>query len=184
MQNHNIKKKTHPLYLLFTGDGKGKSSAAMGLVFRSLGHDASLAVIQFIKSEYLKTGEKKMALSLGVVWENYGFGFIRTDQEKLKAQKEVAKGFQRVKELILSHSYDLIVLDEFTYTLTLELLPLEEVISFFTSLKEDPLRPHIVFTGRNAPPSLVEICDLVSSIEEIKHPFESTNIKAQPLIEF
>ncbi|MFA5514095.1 MAG: cob(I)yrinic acid a,c-diamide adenosyltransferase [Sphaerochaetaceae bacterium] len=182
LQPNSIKR--HPLLIVYTGDGKGKTTSAMGLVFRTLGHEGKVFVIQFLKSESLKTGEKKMAKRLGVGWENYGTGFLKTEQDFIKAKEIIEKGWQRAKELITANKYDLIILDEFTHSLKNNLISTEQALSFFKSLKGDEQVPHIVITGRDAPKQLIEIADLVSSVEVIKHPYIESKLLAQKMIEF
>lgn len=185
MHSHSSEKRAeHPLLILYTGDGKGKTSAAMGLVFRACGHDGSCAVLQFIKHEHLETGERSMARRLGIPWENHGTGFLWDQKKTEEARIACVEGWMRAQAWITSHDYDLIVLDEFTYPLSYGFIPLEEVIGFFTHLREDPLRPHVVITGRNAPEPLVKVCDMVHSIMEVKHPWRSAHVKAQQMIEY
>ncbi len=181
MPNNNIK---NPLLIVYTGDGKGKTSSAMGLVIRGIAHDAKVAVFQFIKSDALKTGEKILCKKLGVRWENYGTGFLYSDEEFVKAKSIFIKGWQVAKEAIVSGKYHLVVLDELTYLLNNQTIALDEVIAFFESLKQNPNRPHVVITGRSAPKRLIEISNLVSEINSIKHPFDSENIQAQKIIEY
>lgn len=181
-----IKRKiiTNPLLILYTGNGKGKTTAAMGLVFRAAGQGGSSAVIQFIKDEDLVTGERRMATRLGIPWENHGTGFLWDQERPLVAKEAAVAGWEQAKRWVRSHAYDLVVLDEFTYVLTNDFVSMEDVLRFFMELRQDPDRPHIVITGRNAPPKLVEICDMVHEIVEIKHPWRTSSIGAQPMIEY
>lgn len=174
----------NPLLILYTGNGKGKTTAAMGLLFRAAGQGGSSAVIQFIKHENLVTGERRMAARLGIPWETHGTGFL-WDQEDVSSAKEAAgRGWEQARRWIRSHEYDLVVLDEFTYVLTNEYVSVEDVLRFFLELRHDPKRPHIVITGRNAPSKLVDICDMVHEIVEVKHPWRTSSIGAQPMIEY
>ena len=173
---------THNLIITYTGNGKGKTTAALGLLFRSLGHEKKGAVIQFLKLDSLKTGEKEFARKMGILWENYGAGFTWDDKKgENKAICEI--GFKRVKELMDDTSFDLIILDEFTYPLQFGFLDEKEVISFLSEYKKRDKRAHIVITGRNASDELIKISDLVSEINEVKHPF-TNHIPPQEMIEF
>ncbi|NCB02370.1 MAG: cob(I)yrinic acid a,c-diamide adenosyltransferase [Spirochaetia bacterium] len=174
--------KKYPLIITYTGNGKGKTTAALGLLFRSLGHHKKGAVIQFIKMDSLKTGEKEFAQQSGVLWENYGSGFTWDDKEN-KNKAICEKGFNRVKEILQDPSFDLVILDEFTYTLEFGFLDEKEVIHFFQEYKKREERAHIVITGRGASKGIIELSDLVSEIVEVKHPFTS-NIPPQAIIEY
>ncbi len=172
----------HPLIITYTGNGKGKTTAALGLLFRSLGHNRTCAVIQFIKLDSMKTGEKALAQKMDIIWENYGAGFTWDDKkEENRAICEL--GFNRVKELLTEATLDLIILDEFTYPLQFGFLDEKEVLLFLEEYKKKEKRAHIVITGRNASDALIEISDLVSEMREIKHPF-TQHIPSQAMIEF
>lgn len=168
------------LIIVYTGDGKGKTTSAMGLMLRTLGHNGKVFVIQFLKSSNLKTGEKKMAEMLKVSWENYGTGFLKSENDFKEAKEIIQKGWAKAKEVISSNSYDLVILDELTYCLTNDLIKLEEVVNFLKKNKS----AHIVITGRNAPKALIDIADLVSEVNLVKHPYIDRNLKAQKMIEF
>jgi cob(I)alamin adenosyltransferase len=177
----NIKKA---LLILNTGDGKGKTTAAMGLLMRTLGNGGKCAVFQFIKSSHLKTGERKLAESLNVRWKNFGFGFIRNEKDSQKTAQICKEGWQEVKEAILSNNYNLVVLDEFTYLLTNKFLDEDEVITFFENYKKEANACHVVITGRNATKRLIDVCDLVSEIKEVKHPYATDKLAPQRMIEY
>ncbi|MFA7371234.1 MAG: cob(I)yrinic acid a,c-diamide adenosyltransferase [Sphaerochaetaceae bacterium] len=170
-----------PLLIIYTGDGKGKTTAALGLLFRALGHGAKCAVLQCIKPEGLKTGEKHSALKMGVLWENYGAGFLWEDKTKEPSRQAALKGWQRAKELLITAELDLLILDELTYPLQENFLPLDEVVEMLSHGKG---QTHVVVTGRNAPQALIEEADLVSEIVTVKHPFSEAQIRAQKLIEY
>ena len=172
------------LLILYTGDGKGKTTAAMGLVMRALGHDGRCAVVQFIKKSTLDSGERRAAERLGVVWRNFGEGFTWNNPDLGPTIKACQEGWELAKVWIASGEYDLVVLDEFTYALTKSFLPLNDVLDWLLAHKNDQGLPHIVITGRNAPALLIENADLVSEIREIKHPWSSSGTKAQKMVEF
>lgn len=173
-----------PLIIVYTGNGKGKTTAAMGLVMRTLGHHKRCAVLQFIKPEDLQTGEKTFALSQGVLWENYGEGFLWNAKDEEPSRRACVEGWRRAMELIDTNTYEMIVLDEFTYALNSEFVEVENVVEFLTSKSQDPDLAHIVITGRDAPSLLVDTADMVHEIVEIKHPWRTSKIKAQSCIEY
>jgi cob(I)alamin adenosyltransferase len=173
-----------PLTIVYTGNGKGKTTAAMGLVMRTLGHGKDCAVLQFIKSEGLRTGERRFAEQNGVLWENFGEGFLWNLQDEEPTRQACERGWNRAKELIMSGRYELIVLDEFTYPLSNDYVSTGDVIGFLESLPGDLYRPHIVITGRDAPELLMDAADMVHEIVEITHPWRTAAVPAQACIEF
>lgn len=170
-----------PLLIVYTGGGKGKTTAAMGLLFRALGHGAKCGVVQFIKPNSLKTGEKRSAEHLNVVWENYGEGFLWKQDDIEPSRQAALKGWQRVKELLEEQELDLLILDEFTYVLQNGFVSTTEVVQFLSTQRG---KTHVVVTGRGAPAPLLEVADMVSEVVEIKHPLKEANIGAQKLIEY
>ena len=174
------------MVLVYTGDGKGKSCASMGQLFRALGHGARCAVVQFIKQdpETLDSGEYKSAMQLGVTWKHFGAGFTwEGENDKLNA--ELAKrGWEQVKRWISASAFDLIVLDEFTYTLTLGYLDADEVCTWIADHRSKEGFTHLVISGRNAPKALIDIADMVSEIQEVKHHLQLADRKAEAMIEF
>ncbi|MCK9547527.1 MAG: cob(I)yrinic acid a,c-diamide adenosyltransferase [Sphaerochaeta sp.] len=174
------------LILIYTGDGKGKSSAGFGQLVRSLGHGARCKVGQFIKEapEVLASGEYRVLRRLGVEWRNWGAGFTWVGDNDAKNRVLAQEGWETIKEWIEGRACDLILLDEFTYTLSLGYLDTEEVVRYLEARRQVDGFPHLVITGRNAPPALVAIADMVSSIEQVKHHLYDSGQKAQPMIEF
>ena len=168
------------LLIVHTGKGKGKTTAAMGLVLRALGRGLRVAVVQFIKGQW-ETGEK-IALSRFDACRFYtlGEGFTWETQDKERDIKAVHKAWQRARELIEDGSCDLLLLDEINIALRYEYLPLDELLEV---LANKPAALHIVLTGRNAPQRLIEASDLTTEMTEIKHPFRA-GIRAQEGIEF
>lgn len=174
------------LILVYTGDGKGKSCAAMGQVVRALGHGARCLVAQFIKQdpEKLDSGEYRSLTKLGVTWKQFGAGFTwEGENDQLNAQL-AKQGWEQVKRWISSGSFDLIVLDEFTYTLSLGYLDTAEICIWLSDHKMKEGFPHLVITGRNAPSQLVAIADMVSELGCIKHHLAGEGRKAQAMIEY
>jgi cob(I)alamin adenosyltransferase len=170
------------LLIVHTGKGKGKSTAAFGMAFRSLGHGLPVAVVQFVKGA-MDTGERMALERFGdlVSINRLGEGFTWETQDRQRDIAAAKHAWETAKELIKSGEYHLVVLDELNIVLRYDYLPLAEVLEFLTN--EKPADVHVVITGRNAPDGLIEIADLVTEMELIKHPFRS-GVKAQKGIEF
>lgn len=171
----------HGLTIVHTGNGKGKSTAAFGMVLRAWGRGFRVCVIQFLKSETGKWGEVLAAQKLGIEWHISGDGFTWASKDMDTTIARAQLGWELAQEKIASGEYDLIVLDEFTYPLAFGWLDPAETIHWLTAHK--PADLHLVITGRNAPPALLDYADLVSESREVKHPFH-LGLKAQPGIEF
>ena len=169
------------LVIVNTGDGKGKTTAALGMLLRAWGRGFRVCVIQFIKAETGKWGEIKAAEKLGIEWHASGDGFTWLSKDIGETTARALHGWEIAKEKIASGQYDLIVLDEFTYPLKFGWLKTSEVIEWLKANR--PAALHLVITGRYAPAELLEHADLVTEMNMIKHPFEK-GIKAQPGIEF
>ena len=169
------------LLIVNTGDGKGKTTAALGVIFRSWGCGLRICMIQFIKSSVFETGEFKAARQLNIEWHRCGDGFVFRSEGQNEAAAMAMEGWKLAQQKILSAAYDLIVLDEFTYPLIFGWLDPQEVADWI--LRNKPAAMHLIITGRNAPESLIEIADLVTEMKLIKHPFQN-GIKAQPGTEF
>jgi cob(I)alamin adenosyltransferase len=168
------------LLLVYTGHGKGKTTAALGIVFRALGRGLKVAVVQFIKGKW-KTGERTYAETLPeLTFLVMGRGFT-WESDDLSRDKEAArKAWQEAAQLIGGGEHAIVVLDELTYVINYDFVSLGEVL---TVLRERPAHVHVVVTGRNAPDEMVEMADLVTEMKSIKHPFER-GIAAQPGIDF
>ena len=169
------------LTIVFTGNGKGKTTAALGLALRAAGHGKKVAIIQFIK-ERTDTGEALALATLGDRIELHvtgsGFSWAQRDHD---AFKEVAQeGWRLAQAKIASRAYDLIILDELTYLVHFGLVPEAEVLA---AIAAKPPYLHLVITGRHAGPGLIAAADLVTEMQEIKHPYQR-GITAQPGIEF
>jgi cob(I)alamin adenosyltransferase len=169
------------LLIINTGDGKGKTTAALGMVLRAWGRGMKVCVIQFIKAETGQWGEIKAAKKLGIEWHTTGDGFTWLSKDKDETTARALHGWEIAKEKIASGNYDLIVLDEFTYTMTNNWLDTTEVLEWLRFNRLSDL--HLVITGRSAPAALIQQADLVTEMLMIKHPFEQ-GIEAQPGIEF
>ena len=165
-----------------TGTGKGKSTAAFGMVLRAWGRGLRICVIQFIKAETGKWGEVKAAEKLGIEWFSTGNGFTWLSKDMDETTARAQHGWKLAREKIASGDYDLIVLDEFTYPLHFGWLDVNEVIAWLRENKPPML--HLIITGRDAPEELIDFADLVTEMREIKHPYEEQDIQAQAGIEF
>ncbi|MET4632842.1 cob(I)yrinic acid a,c-diamide adenosyltransferase [Kaistia defluvii] len=170
------------LLIVHTGKGKGKSTAAFGMAFRSLGHGLPVAIVQFVKGA-MDTGERMALERFGdlVSINRLGEGFTWETQDRQRDIAAAKHAWETAKELIRSGEYHLVVLDELNIVLRYDYLPLGEVLEFLTN--EKPADVHVVVTGRNAPDALIEIADLVTEMELVKHPFRS-GVKAQKGIEY
>ncbi len=174
-------KRRHGLVIVNTGDGKGKTTAALGLAFRALGSGFKVFMVQYIKGKW-KTGEKKMADRLAPELQilPMGDGFTWDTQNPAQDIATTARIWEVSKEAISSGKYDIVILDEINVVMKLGYLDPRLVVDF---LKTREARQHVVLTGRGAPPAIIEAADLVSEIVPIKHPYRS-GIKAQQGIEF
>jgi cob(I)alamin adenosyltransferase len=169
------------LILIHTGQGKGKTTAALGLVFRALGQGLRVCVLQFIKSERGRWGETIMAERLGITWHALGRGFVFDPERRAQDAALATQGWELARECIASGAFDLVVLDEFTYPCKFGWLDASEVARWLA--QERPSHVHVVITGRDAPPELIAIADLVTEMVNIRHPHDR-GVAAQPGIEF
>ena len=169
------------LLMVFTGNGKGKSTAAFGMGMRILGHGRKLGVVQFIKGA-LQSGERAI---LGVHphcdFHVVGAGYTWDTQDREADMKTSAKGWAEALRMINDPSYDMVILDELNIVLKYQYLDLDEVLDVFAKRRE---MLHIAVTGRHAPESLIALADLVSEIRPLKHPYQEQGIKAQQGVEF
>lgn len=168
------------LVLVHTGNGKGKSSSAFGVVIRALGWKQSVGVVQFIKGKWI-TGEKRFFDQLGdVTWHTMGEGFTWDTQDKDRDIAAAEAAFAKAVDMINSGEYDLVVLDEINIALRYDYLDIHKVIE---SLEGRNKRTGVILTGRNAKPELMEYADLVTEMTEVKHPYKA-GIKAQRGVDF
>lgn len=169
------------LLIVHTGSGKGKSSSAFGMAIRSLGWGMKVGIVQYVKGAW-ETGEKNFfhANPDLLTFEVMGEGFTWDTQDRARDIEAARAAWERSKELILDPAYDFIILDELNIALRQDILPIDEIVAF---LKDRPLTKHICITGRNAKPELIEIADLVTEFEEVKHPFKA-GFKAQKGVEY
>lgn len=168
------------LVLVNTGPGKGKTSAAMGVVIRALARGWTVAVVQFLKSGAWKTGEEKVGKQLGVDWWAMGEGFTWDSTDLTQDEAVAARGWQHAKELIRGGGHHLVVLDEITYPLNWAWIDLDDVVA---TVRNRPAHVNVIFTGREAPAALIEIADTVSEIAEVKHAYKA-GIRAKKGIDY
>lgn len=157
------------LVLVNTGDGKGKSTAAFGVVMRALARGWRVCVIQFVKSEKWKVGEKAIASQLGADWLTGGDGFSWESTDLQRSEGWAADTWRRAREAIASGTYDLILLDEITYPINWDWITLEEVIE---TIRNRPPHVNVVATGRAAPQELIDVADTVTEMVKVKHAFD------------
>ena len=167
--------------MVYTGKGKGKTTAALGLIFRALGHGLKVCMIQFIKGTW-KYGELNASKRFEELLDFHvlGRGFTWKSKDIEKDIQVAREAWVFAKEIINSGKYQLVVLDELTYLMKYKMVAEDEVVDF---LKDHPEDLHVVVTGRDAPESLIDIADLVTEMKEIKHPYHA-GIKAQEGIEY
>ena len=172
--------RVESLVLLNTGDGKGKSSAAFGVMSRGWARGWRVGVVQFVKGGKWQTGERKLADHLGIEWHSLGDGFTweSTDLDETAAKGRHA--WAVAKEKLASGDYDLLILDELTYSITYGWVPVEDVVAGVTARAP---KTNVVITGRNAAPELVELADTVTEMRKVKHIFD-TGVKAKKGIEY
>ncbi|PTX57523.1 cob(I)alamin adenosyltransferase [Litoreibacter ponti] len=171
------------LIIVHTGKGKGKSSAAFGMIFRCIAHDMKCAVVQFIKGG-MSTGERDLILgkfSDTCAFHTMGEGFTWETQDKSRDIEMAQAAWAKAKELIRDPSHHMVLLDEINIAMRYDYIDVNEVVAFLAS--EKPEMTHVVLTGRNAKDELIEAADLVTEMELVKHPFRS-GIKAQIGVEY
>ncbi len=170
----------HGLLIVYTGDGKGKTTAALGLMLRAWGQGLRVRMIQFLKHSHARFGEHKAARRIGLDILSTGDGFTWTSKDMDQTIARARAGWAQARDLIQRGAYDLLVLDEFTYPLHYGWVPLDDVLH---TLAQRPPAMHVVITGRHAPPALLDAADLVTEMRAVKHPY-ARGLPAQPGIEF
>jgi len=160
--------------LVYTGNGKGKTTAAFGLAARALGRDMKVLILQFIKSPKLTYGEQISLEKLGAKVEQLGIGFtwLKTPEEH-RVSLEAA--WKKAKEELLSGQYDVVIFDELNNALAIDSFPIDDVLpltDIVETIKNKPVQTHLIITGRDAKPEIKELADLVSVINEEKHYYQ------------
>ena len=174
--------KEKGLILVFTGQGKGKTTAGLGLVLRTLGHGERVAIVQFIKGGW-EPGEARALKAFGdqVAWHALGEGFTWETQDRQRDQQLVSEAWQTALGYLRDSNVKLVLLDELNVALKLGYIEAETVIA---GLRERPELCHVAVTGRGAPNDLIEAADLVTEMTLVHHPFREQGVKAQAGIEF
>ena len=169
------------LLIIHTGKGKGKSTAAFGMVFRAIGHGMRVGVVQFVKGAR-HTGERALLEKFPdlVTIRAMGEGFTWETQDRERDVAHARAAWDQARQMIEDPGYAMVLLDELNIVLRYDYLPLAEVIEV---LRSKPASKHVIVTGRNAREELIELADLVTEMEQVKHPFRS-GVKAQAGIEF
>ncbi|RZF66110.1 cob(I)yrinic acid a,c-diamide adenosyltransferase [Sphingomonas populi] len=170
------------LVIVHTGTGKGKTTAALGMVVRAIGHGQKVGVVQFVKGA-MATGEKAVFDRFPelVEFKPMGEGFTWDTQDRARDIDVARTAWEEVKRMIADPSYAMVVADELNIVLRYDYLPLDEVLA---TLAAKPAMTHVVITGRNAPQPLIDVADLVTEMTLVKHPFREQGVKAQAGVEF
>ncbi|QXT63977.1 cob(I)yrinic acid a,c-diamide adenosyltransferase [Tessaracoccus palaemonis] len=171
-------RRRRPVVLVNTGDGKGKTSAAMGVAMRGWAQGWDVGVYQFVKSATWRTGERDALTRLGglsgaVTWEQMGTGWSwtrRGDGQQVEAREAAVEGWEYIREGLAEQRHRLWILDEFTYPMDWGWIDADEVAE---ALRARPGTQHVVITGRRCPQAIVDVADLVTEMRKIKHPFDN-----------
>lgn len=182
-RRENYDEKTRGLLIVHTGNGKGKTTCALGLMMRAAGQGLRCCMVQFMKSRNDRYGEHVSAEKVGIEVHTMGDGFTWDTKNPEQDRQTARDTWGLCAEKLRSGDYDLLVFDEIVYVLSYGMLPLDEVISEILAARERQPSLHIIVTGRDAPKELVDAADLVTEMTEIKHPFQA-GIRAQKGIEF
>lgn len=173
--------KEKGLLIVYTGTGKGKSTAAFGMGLRVLGHGMKLGVVQFIKGALQSAEREVLGRDANCDFHVVGAGYTWDTQDRAADMKTAALGWAEVLRMIRDPAYGMVILDELNIVLKYQYLDLDEVLAAFAQRRE---MLHIVVTGRHAPAALIEAADLVTEMRPLKHPYQEQGIKAQPGVEF
>jgi cob(I)alamin adenosyltransferase len=165
----NRARRPRSLVLVNTGEGKGKSTAAFGIVMRAVARDWRVCVVQFIKSDKWKVGEEKVSRSLGVEWFKGGDGFTWESPDLDKSEGRAAAAWRLAATAIASGSYELVVLDEVTYPMNWGWVDTADVVS---AIRGRPIHVNIVATGRDAPEALLEVADTATEMVKLRHVYD------------
>jgi cob(I)alamin adenosyltransferase len=168
------------LVLVNTGEGKGKSSAAFGVMARGWARGWRVAVVQFVKGGKWKTGERKLAEHLGIEWHTLGDGFTWESDDLDETAAKGRHAWAVARDKLASGDYDLLILDELTYAMVYGWVPIDEVVA---AIRDRAPRTNVIVTGRYAPAELVELADTVTEMRKIKHAYDR-GIKARKGIEY
>lgn len=179
----DYQEQTRGLLMVHTGNGKGKTTCALGLMMRAAGRGLNCCMIQFMKSRKDRYGEHGAAEKLGIEVHTMGDGFTWDTKNPEQDRQTARQTWALCVEKMRTGDYDLLVFDELVYVLSYGMLPVEEVLAELREVRAAQPALHIVVTGRDAPTPLIEAADLVTEMREVKHPF-NVGIRAQQGIEF
>jgi len=182
-RREEYQEKTRGLLIVHTGNGKGKTTCALGLMMRAAGRGLKCCMIQFMKSRNDRYGEHVAAEQLGIEVHTMGDGFTWDTRNPEQDIETSRKTWNLCLEKMKSGDYDLLVFDELVYVISYKMLPVTEILEEIRTVRAAQPALHIVVTGRDAPAELIEAADLVTEMREIKHPF-TAGIRAQQGIEF
>lgn len=179
-QRARLDRHARGLVIVNTGDGKGKTTAALGVVMRAWGRGMRVCMVQFIKNRNANFGEEQAARKMGVEMIPLGDGFTWMSKDLDHDRALAREGWALCQQKIASGEYDIVVLDEITYCFNYGWLDLDEVLDV---LRQRESRLHVILTGRDAPAGLIAYADLVTEMREVKHPYKE-GVQAQKGIEF
>jgi len=179
----DYQENTRGLLFVHTGNGKGKTTSALGLMMRAAGQGLRCCMVQFMKSRNDRYGEHVSAEKLGIEVHTMGDGFTWDTKNPEQDQQTARKTWDLCVEKLRTGEYDMLVFDELVYCLSYGFLPIDEIVDELKKARAEQPALHIVVTGRDAPKELIEAADLVTEMTEIKHPFQA-GIRAQRGIEF
>jgi cob(I)alamin adenosyltransferase len=162
-------RRAKPRLIVHTGDGKGKSTAAFGLMLRGWAQDWPVGVFQFVKSSKWRVGEEKAAEALGIAWHKMGNSWSWVQREEATSEALAQEGWQAVKDAIAARTYQLLILDEFTYVMARGWVPVGEVLEVLANREGTQ---HVVITGRRCPAEILDAADIVTEMTKVKHPFD------------
>jgi len=172
-EEHHLPAGAHParsIVLVNTGDGKGKSTAAFGVVMRASARGWRVGVVQFLKSGEWRVGEEDIARRLGVEWWALGDGFTWDSSDLTQDQAVARDAWARAKALIQGGEHQLVVLDEITYPMTWGWIDTDDVVA---TIRDRPAQVNVVATGRDAPAALIEVADTATEMRKIKHAYDA-----------
>jgi len=177
---HPAPKRVPSVVLVNTGDGKGKSTAAFGIVIRSVARGWRVCVIQFLKSGKWHTGEEEMARRLGVDFNPLGDGFTWDSDDLDASRRQAVRAWEVAKEAMASNDYHLVVLDEITYPMNWDWISVQDVVD---SIRSRSPAVNVVATGRDAPEALIDVADTATEMRKLKHAYD-TGVRARRGIDY
>ncbi len=162
-------RRAESLVVVNTGNGKGKSSSAFGMMIRAVGRGWNVAVVQFIKSGNWNTGEEKIGRQLGVDWYAFGEGFTWDSEDLSNDRAHAAEGWAKAVEIMNAGEHQLVIFDELTYLSSFNWLPVADIVD---AIANRPRHVNVIITGRDAPHELIDLADTVTEMREVKHAYQ------------